>query len=442
MLGLYCIVHPFSHPYHFLFAPVFKLVTEDRKGSSTTDVDDISNKFLYSLAVSSEGSAAAAAEPISTAHERDMACFRDMLQDKSNILTNNLVRNQNTWDSIAPADPVREVILRNVSSSQEDTVMEDARATASSTTVKYSRGPKKVTTANSFFADKKAAKVSSTGSRKETAGVKASKASSSVGSKPVSKTKGGACINATTGANKGHDEEKENQSKDRSELNQKQKQRQTPNSSKKESFGKSGSKTVGNADDFVGDLDDDDDDDDDVMDVSKAEDPAVEEEKPRKKRASPSSKSKSRKQKQPRPTIYDDDDDDDGYNAQDYDDDCQPKVTGAMDAFAKATSSKKVAADSGENGSKGKNKRRRKRLVEKTTVDPSGYLHTETQEIWEDIPTDEEDTETVLTRGKPPQQLLKKTNQQSKKLGATSSTKSGKKGPMKQGSLMGFFGKK
>jgi DNA polymerase subunit Cdc27 len=64
-------------------------------------------------------------------------------------------------------------------------------------------------------------------------------------------------------------------------------------------------------------------------------------------------------------------------------------------------------------------KKRRKRLVEKTSMDASGYLHTETQVIWEDV-SDEED---LVVKQAPVKKVATK-------------------GGMKQGSLMGFFGKK
>jgi len=66
-----------------------------------------------------------------------------------------------------------------------------------------------------------------------------------------------------------------------------------------------------------------------------------------------------------------------------------------------------------------KSKKRRKRLVETTTMDANGYLHTETQAIWEDVSESEE----IVVKQAPV-------------------TKVTAKNGMKQGSLMGFFGKK
>lgn len=66
-----------------------------------------------------------------------------------------------------------------------------------------------------------------------------------------------------------------------------------------------------------------------------------------------------------------------------------------------------------------KSKKRRKRLVEKTTMDANGYLRTETQAIWEEMSDEDE----VAVKKVPVKKV---------------SAKNG----MKQGSLMGFFGKK
>lgn len=74
-------------------------------------------------------------------------------------------------------------------------------------------------------------------------------------------------------------------------------------------------------------------------------------------------------------------------------------------------------------------KRRRKKLVEKTSTDENGYLYTETVTVWEDIPSDEE-----------PEPAPKKTQPvQSNKSKKSAAAKP--KG-MKQASLMGFFAKK
>lgn len=92
-------------------------------------------------------------------------------------------------------------------------------------------------------------------------------------------------------------------------------------------------------------------------------------------------------------------------------------VRGAMDDFT--TEVKRTTAPTETTG-----RRRRKKLIQKTSMDAQGYLHTETQEVWEDIPSDEED-EPIFVPKKP-----------------TSQQASNKKVNMKQGSLLGFFTKK
>lgn len=94
-------------------------------------------------------------------------------------------------------------------------------------------------------------------------------------------------------------------------------------------------------------------------------------------------------------------------------------VRGAMDDFA-TEAKQRPAAETSTSG-----RRRRKKLVQKTSMDAQGYLHTETQEIWEDIPSDEED-EPIFIPKKP----------------TTTQQTSTKKVAMKQGSLLGFFTKK
>ena len=158
-------------------------------------------------------------------------------------------------------------------------------------------------------------------------------------------------------------------------------------------------KSVGNADDFVGDEEESDDEevvvqkpavvrgrvvpkDDEVMVMDD-----VEEEKEEKNKA--------------KPTIY-----------------------GAMDDFAKP----KEAAPEADAP---KRRRRRKRLIEKTTMDKSGYIHTETQEIWEDIPTDEEEEVEAPKKAKP---AVPVPSRPKKKVVKTSG--------MKQGDIKGFFSAK
>jgi hypothetical protein len=163
---------------------------------------------------------------------------------------------------------------------------------------------------------------------------------------------------------------------------------------------------VGNADDFVGDMEEDDDED--AMDVTPVD--AVDDVIPVR---APVAKPRSKKNQRdaPRDDPMDDDNGDD-----------KLIVTGAMDQFAKATEKKEDVT---------KRKRRRKKMETKTTMDASGYLHTETIEVWEDIPSDEDEKESSIIAQK--SHLLGTSNAKNVAVA---------KANMKQGNLMGFFTKK
>jgi hypothetical protein len=157
--------------------------------------------------------------------------------------------------------------------------------------------------------------------------------------------------------------------------------------------------TVGNADDFVADEEESDDDEVEIVAATK---------KTKKKqpaRAADPSPPPSPKRAAASP------------------------VRGAMDAFCSEQQTKDVDPT--------RQRKRRKRLVEKTFME-NGYLRTETQAIWEDVPTDEEDAQAaksapiIATKKKPANTNNNNSND----------NKSTKGQPMKQMGLMGFFGKK
>ena len=77
-------------------------------------------------------------------------------------------------------------------------------------------------------------------------------------------------------------------------------------------------------------------------------------------------------------------------------------------------------------------------MVEKTTM-VNGYLRTETQAVWEDIPTDEEEEEKQAAIAK-----KKSAATSNRNTGAVKKTPKGVStaGAMKQKSLMGFFAAK
>jgi hypothetical protein len=150
----------------------------------------------------------------------------------------------------------------------------------------------------------------------------------------------------------------------------------------------------GNADDFAGDEDEDDD--------------FLESERQRVSRKKAAAPTKPKPKTKPRKIANQPKED-----VQEEGEPVPPKVHGAMDAFAQHE--EKTVFQ--------KHHKRRKRLVDKTTMDANGYLHTETQAVWEDVSDDEE--ERVVVK----ETIAKKASHKSTK-------------HMKQGSLMGFFKKK
>lgn len=107
---------------------------------------------------------------------------------------------------------------------------------------------------------------------------------------------------------------------------------------------------------------------------------------------------------------------------------------GAMDSFTKTVLSKTTESSNSNNSNNnnstgGRQRKRRKKLVE-TTAMVNGYLRTETQVVWEDIPTDEEEEEQQ-------QRAIA-----AKKKASIQKTSSANPHGMKQKSLMGFFAKK
>lgn len=403
-------------------------------------------------------------ESISTAHERFMAHVRDKVLDKT------LHQQQNdsaTWDVIYPSEPILEILMSRKSDAEIDDIgtdQQERKTTVSSTTGPYRGGPKKATTAAAFFGQQKSHKTITS-----VADVPGSKSSSRQQSNDIKSIKSNQRLN-TIRPQEGEDG-KENTDQQRHHIVAKSKE---TNVSKKESNNfamkkksnvstPSSSDIVGNADDFVGDLDDDDEDDEDeensmedpekIMDnnddVNNPND-VVMEEVTEDKKSSKSNKTSKRSLSKER---TDDDD------IMDSEEKLTEPTKGAMDAFVSNNGSKTSKEG---NGLQRQHPRRRKKMVEKTYVDSRGYLHTETQEVWEEIPSDEEN-DTVMSQ----QHLSSKHQQESTSIpskkqqvlpsngggASTSSTTRTNSKPnvkkggahasnLKQGNLMGFFAKK
>ena len=175
-------------------------------------------------------------------------------------------------------------------------------------------------------------------------------------------------------------------------------------------------KHKGNADDFVGDVDEDDD--------------FLVEEEERKKRLAESEakvtkakklREKSKENQETRKPMPRDDDDEDMVDVSEEKDD---GITGAMDVFASKTKPKR-ASQNEENGSV--KKKRKQVLVEKTFIDDSGFFRTETVTEWQDVEEEE----------KPKTSSSSSTQASTAKKVKPKNTKG-----MKQQGLVGFFKKK
>lgn len=375
------LVSNFSKLLLLLLFTVFRLTQTEY----SIDAMHVEDRYLYALRCSPP---AATTDTLESAHERRNARIRDNLTDNANIMETILLPNNKNQDVIVPSPAMAQALHESIQAGlqQRNVVLADNSSKSTSTSTSLTRGPKKATTAASFFAKQQQ-------DRKTTSTVVPKKEDTTVASvtKPVAK--------------------KEVPAKKKKEA-----QEDTP-AKKEDEKENSDVKKVGNADDFVGDMDDDDDDDDDSVD---------------RKPVAP----KVPVRPQPRTVrIQSDNDDDDS-------EDDKPKTnrrkkevaSGAMDAFVAKPSDSSTAADAAGAGPQPK-RRRRKRLVTTTSMDAHGYLHTETHEQWEDILSDEEEIPPKPAAIQPATAATKKTSLSSKK------PNSGKSG-LKQGSITGFFQKK
>jgi hypothetical protein len=386
------------------FATVFKLVKEqDTADNQEKAVKHRDDGIVFAVARYTELSS----ESIWTAHEREMANFRDSMQNRSWIPWNQtqapfiapapaFMRTTPQDKTVRPQQHHEPMLMMNLDDEDTKVARESSRNGTSSMTNRLGRGTKKVTTAATFFGK-----------------AKTTTSSSGIHSKAT-----------TTSTTTLQEDGKENR-----------KQNDDP------AHSSNAKAEVGNADDFIGDMDDEDDDEHesnngigkassvDAMDVDEPKETNV-------------SKKKQRKS-QTKMVIIDDDDNDHDNN---HDEDPAIKkvrtkkpaavVHGAMDSFTTVVAKPNEPENSIHTT---KQRRRRKKLVDKTTVDENGYLHTETQEVWEDIPSDEEQ-DPASSRGLA---LPAKTSKaQPPELMTINSRKKSNKANMKQGNIMGFFQKK
>ena len=335
------------------------------------DTTDGTTNSVYSLALVDT-------ESVHTAHEKDMAQFRDALKEEdSPQATATTMALEPTLHQQTIANPNFGNTRMTAYASQQERlsgrVVAGAAAAMPALTSRMSSKPaRKATTAANFFGTKTkdsnksaaaAKKPPAAAAKKPAAATKKSKAATRESVEPMDVDND----EGTTNNSSSRGEEKEN------------------------SINKTKS-AVGNVDDFVGDVD--------------SEDEEFQQSEKERKRRNEAREKKQRKKKEQQPVQQDDEEEEES----------PVKVHGAMDAFAQHVEKKPEQEP--------RKTKRRKRLVEKTTVDANGYMHTETQAVWEDV--EEEEEPAVASKPDPV-----------KKKAPAKNTKN-----MKQGSLMGFFKKK
>ena len=359
---------------------MFRLVTPSKK----EDLTESSTVF----AISSKESG----EPIETAYERDMV--------------SNVDDDAVEPSAFAPADALQKFIQlpppQRVRATNADGGMSTNKSSFSSSS--SSKFKKTATTAASFFAKSAAAsKTSSSSTAAKSSKSKGSSTNSSK-SKSSSTTSGSKGLFVKAATTKSVDGKENNKS--------------TVSSKKKDAKKKAGDddEKVGNADDFVGDLEDTDDEEENDNDVSFEGEGRERSSSAKDDDDAPSPAKKQKTKKAPAVPVH-----------------------GAMDDFCSSGDKpNSTSADVGASTSGNRIRKRRKKMVEKTYMQ-NGYLKTETQVVWEDIPTDEEEEEAAKTSSSITSSLMKS----SAGIPSRKTNKTAKKPQeMKQKSLMGFFAKK
>lgn len=441
---------------------VFQLVTQkaipflskEETTATTTNNEnatEIASSFpkdccVYAIA------ATPAPESLEAAHERDLAFERDISQQPYSSQSTLVNDNDGDVWMIRPNDEIVTVLLQehHPNDAVRPTRLEEAAAPQLTTGhQKYRGGPQKVTTAASFFG-----KSSGSSSKK-------SAISTALSSSAKRSTQSTAATGARGKTHTASEEGKENtqsaNSVDEKDTAKGQSIKKTTTATTTtmheptESLSVAEPRIIGDVDDFVGDMEEDDDDDDDEDDAeiwNKIDDnDRMEVDDPKKALKAKSTRSK-RSEKQNKDNGEENDED---VDAMDIDVEVKKRrtsskklrpvvVSGAMDAFAVVKPT--VVVEQPTQGNQ--RRRRRKTLVDKTTVDANGYLHTETQEVWVDVSDDDEVVAigADVTQGAR-SQAGKDTTKQMKPANIKT-VKGGpqKKAPMKQGNLMGFFQKK
>ena len=406
---------------------------------------------IYSIALLRDG-----APTVQSAHEKTKSMLRDMVlgdeQDGAGALDPDLLT-----DDVQPDERIQELLgrshydamrLKRIAATLPKGVEPDLHGTSSRTgggsqsmAAKKKAAPaRKAASAASFFgASAASASASASGSRK---GGTSTASGSSKPPKPTNKLgfASASATSSTAAKKKTSDTGKENsENEDIVEIDapiakKKKATAASPKDKKKkkqqqQSSGKSKSPNRGNVDDFIGDEDEDEDfiESEAQRKARKAKDAKAAEDKlaEQKKKQAPAGRRK---------VIQDDDDDDDGM---DVDDTEKKDVYGEMDFHFDKAGDEDAKAGAGK-----KEKKKRKKLVEKTSMDDRGFLITEKVWVEEDIPTDEEDN--AEENGPSPTKKLKSGFGTSASAPAAAKKKPAPKNikGMKQAGLGAFFGAK
>ena len=406
---------------------------------------------IYSIALLRDG-----APTVQSAHEKTKSMLRDMVlgdeQDGAGALDPDLLT-----DDVQPDERIQELLgrshydamrLKRIAATLPKGVEPDLHGTSSRTgggsqSKKKAAPARKAASAASFFgasAASASASASASGSRKggtSTAGgsSKPPKPTNKLGFASASATSSTAAKKKTSDTGKENSENEDIVEIDAPIAKKKKATAASPKDKKKkkkqqqQSSEKSKSPNRGNADDFVGDEDEDEDfiESEAQRKARKAKDAKAAEDKlaEQKKKQAPAGRRK---------VIQDDDDDDDGM---DVDDTEKKDVYGEMDFHFDKAGDEDAKAGAGK-----KEKKKRKKLVEKTSMDDRGFLITEKVWVEEDIPTDEEDN--AEENGPSPTKKLKSGFGTSASAPGAAKKKPAPKNikGMKQAGLGAFFGAK
>lgn len=446
-----CLPLSFSN----FFLSVFKLYKEPFKNDIIDAANLASPLYAFRLAgQKGDDKEEEAAESLHASHERAMTVARNFTRGVTVTTNNTGLVAEITDDLIQPADQIRDR-MKQTATSGAIVVTQPSKPTAGvavatmkSTTNGHTTGTKTkvpttkvATTAASFF------RTTSESTSRETSKQKNSSAGTQSTAPPASNTNGANTTSEKTSRRVTTQQSKT--AKTQASTSRVLGKKVQSHSVEKENR----ADKVGNADDFVGDQDDDDSDDDSNDDsrmrsdgsdqddddsVPRIPKPPTKTMKTGDRKGMRQETAGQKKSKDPIPMEEEIEprSEDEGGEVDDDNTNKIPTVTGAMDAFA-------VAKTEVRNGATALNgKRRVKKLVEKTVID-NGYFRTIMEEVWEEIPVDDQQEKSIsLTKNKTSENKPPSVKAEAPPTKKKKTTAVGNGNAMKQGTLMAFFGKK